>query len=268
MAIRFFAVPNHVDLSASPLGGELHFKAVGSNDALAVTAHAIANTPPFYLTQWGTLFRQDVKLTQVAYNHFDVDVPYTNKKQEKGQWTWDFDTTGGTVHITHAKEERARFPAATAPDLGGVIGLDGDQVAGTDIVIPAMKINVQYKHEKGEITIPQAKFLASITGTVNSAPFLTFEAGEVLFLGARGSDGTEAEASVGYQFAMSANASGTIGGIGGVVKRGHDHAWIRYQDSTVTIGGETRPVRKSAAVYVDRVYEEIDLAGALGFGGT
>lgn len=267
MAIRWIPKPSHVDMTASPPTATLHFTAIGSSSALDVTARAIFETDSTYSTPYGRLYRQDVKLTQTHFNRWDVDVPYGTKQNETGQWTWDFDTTGGTVHITHAKQERGRFPAATAPDMGGTIGLDGDQVTGTDIIIPAMKINVQYKHAEGEITIPQAKYLSSITGTVNNASFLTFDPGEVLFLGARGSDGTDAEASVGYQFAMSKNVSGlTIGAIANIVKKGHDYAWIRYQDDTATTGGETAPIRTAKHVYVDRVYDEINLAVALGFG--
>ena len=267
MAIHFFPKPNFIDWSASPPTATLHYKAIGSTSALDVTAKAIFESNARESTEWGMLYRQDVKLTQVAYNHFDVDIPYGTRQNETGQWTWDFDTTGGTVHITHAKQERARFPANAAPDMGGTIGVDGDQVIGTDVVIPMMKINVQYKHAEGEITLPQAKFFSSITGTVNNTAFLTFAAGEVLFLGARGSDGTDAEASVGYQFAMSQNATGlTIGDVAGIVKLGHDHAWIRYQDDTAEVAGVTHPVRTAKHVYIDREYDEIDMATALGFG--
>ncbi|MDG4904803.1 hypothetical protein P9279_30575, partial [Mesorhizobium sp. WSM4962] len=71
------------------------------------------------------------------------------------------------------------------------------------------------------------------TGTVNSTPMLQNAPGEVLFLGARGSDGTDAEASVSYGFAISSNASGlSFGDITGIVKTGHEVAWIKYKDDT------------------------------------
>jgi hypothetical protein len=197
-----------------------------------------------------------------------VSVPYGTRQNATGEWTWDFDTTGGTVHITHAKQELRRYPTATAPDQQGAIAVDADEVKGIDIVIPTMRMGVTFRHPLGIMTIARAKFLRSITGTTNSTPMLGHAPGEVLFLGARGGDGSNSEANVGYSFAMSENASGlSFGEVASVVKRGHEVAWIRYKDSTATVGGVNRPVRVPQFVYVDRVYDEIDLATALGFGG-
>jgi hypothetical protein len=268
MTFQFFKLPDHIDSNANPPAMTQKWKAVGNSDQNYVHAYALGATPSIVATIYGTIFRQDIQVKQTAYNHFTVTVPYGTRKNATGEWTWDFDTTGSTVHITNAKEEVGRYPTATAPNQRGAIAVDGDEVKGAEIVIPAMKINVTYKHPLGIITIPQAKFLASITGTVNSAPFLTFAAGEVLFLGARGSDGTSAEASVNYQFAMSSNATGlTIGEITGIAKKGHELAWVKYQDTTITVGGVSRPIREPKFVYVDRVYGDVDHATALGFGG-
>jgi hypothetical protein len=266
MAFRFFKLPDHIESNGNPPTLTQKWKAIGSNKESFVHAYALSATPAIVATIYGTLNRQDIQVKQVAYNHFTVTVPYGARKNQTGEWTWDFDTTGGTVHITNAKAEVGRFPD-TAPDQKGAIAVDGDEVKGVDIVIPAMKINVSYKHPLGQITLAQAKFLASITGTVNSSPFLTFAPGEVLFLGARGSDGSTAEASVNYQFAMSANVTGlTLGDIADISKKGHEQAWIRYEDKVQSVGGSSRPVRVPKYVYVDRVYEEVDHATALGFG--
>jgi hypothetical protein len=141
-------------------------------------------------------------------------------------------------------------------------------VKGVEIIIPAMKINVQYKHPQGVLTLAKAKFLNNMTGMVNSDSFLTFAPGEVLFLGARGSDGTQSEATVSYSFAMAPNAEGlTIGGIAGVAKKGWEVAWIRYHDTITTADGKDQPTRVPKFVYVNRVYETIPMATALGFGG-
>jgi hypothetical protein len=172
------------------------------------------------------------------------------------------------VHIRQAKEELRRYPETTAPNQNGAIAVDGDEVKGIEIVIPAMKINVQYRHPLGVITLAQAKFLADMTGKTNSDPFLTFAPGQVLFLGARGSDGTESEATVNYQFAMGANLTGqTIGSIAGVAKRAWEVAWIRYHDTITEADSKDNPTRVAKYVYIDRVYDEIEMATALGFGG-
>lgn len=268
MAFRFFRPPVGVKTRSNPPSETHTWRAIGSNSQDFVNAYAMSATPAIVSTVYGSLFRQDLSVRKEAYNQWSIEVPYGPHKNETGSWTWDFDTTGGTVHITTAREEVARYPSGEAPDQKGAIAVDGDEVKGTDIVIPAMKINVQFKHPLGVVTIPYAKYLNGITGTINEDPFLTFSPGEVLFLGARGADGSESEATLNYQFAMSSNAEGlTIGDIANVAKKGWDTLWTSFEDAEETAGGVTYPIKKPKFVYVDRVYREIPMAASLGFGG-
>jgi hypothetical protein len=267
MPIKFIKKPQFVDTAAAGPSATTHWISHGESNEQTVQLYTLTNTPRIVDTVYGELWRTDITLKQTAYNMFDVDVSYGPRKEEKGEWTFDFDTSGGTVHVTVAKSEIARYPVGQAPDQRGVIGVNGDEIAGADQVIPAMKLNVQYRHPKGEITIPQAKLLASITGTVNSTTFLTFAPGEVLFLGARGSDGTTAEASVGYQFACSPNASNlSFGGITGVAKEGWDVAWVKFEDAIDSPGGNDTSVKYPQFVYIDRIYDRVDFRSVLGFG--
>lgn len=263
--MRIFDLPDGISTTGGESPTEVRrLKIVDVFDKDTAVAYAIASTPSLISTVYGILHREDVRVNRSAYNQWMVEVPYGKRKNATGEWTWDFDTTGGTVHVTQAKEELRRYPIGSAPDQLGAIAVDGDEVKGVEIVIPAMKINVQFKHPLGVITLAQAKFLSDITGRTNSDTFLTFAPGQVLFLGARGSDGSEAEATVSYQFAMAANVTGqTIGSIAGVAKRAWEVAWIRYHD-TIT---DDNPTRVAKYVYVDRVYDEINMSAALGFGG-
>lgn len=266
--MRIFAIPDGISSTGNPPTETHRLKIEGVFDKNTAVAYAIASTPSLVSTEYGILHRDDVRVTQVAYNQWTVEVPYGVRKNATGEWTWDFDTTGGTVHITQAKEELRRYPATTAPNQLGAIAVDGDEVKGIEIVIPAMKINVQFKHPLGVVTLAKAKFLSDMTGKTNSDTFLTFAPGEVLFLGARGSDGSEAEATISYQFAMAANVTGqTIGSIAGVAKRAWEVAWIRYHDTITAADGVDNPTRVAKYVYIDRVYDEIAMADALGFGG-
>jgi hypothetical protein len=268
MSLRIIALPDGIKTTGQSPSETRRYKIIGTPNQNTAASYALAATPAIIGSIYGLLYRQDIQCNQVAYNQWMIEVPYGPRKNVTGDFTWDFDTTGGTVHITQAKQEVSRYPASDAPDQKGAIAVDGDEVKGTEIIVPAMKINVNFRHPLGVITLPQAKFLASITGTTNSDNFLTFAPGEVLFLGARGSDGTDAEATVSYQFAMSKNVTGqTIGGIAGIAKKAWEVAWIRYQDKVVTVGGKDVPTREAKFVYVDRVYEEVAMAAALGFGG-
>ena len=265
--MRIITIPDGIKATAQEPSEVYRYKIVDVSNKNTAVAYAIASTPAIVATVHGILYRQDVQVDRLAWNQWMVEVPYGTRKNITGDFTWDFDTTGGTLHITQAKQEVARFPAADAPDQKGAIAVDQDEVKGTEIIVPAMKINVTFRHPLGVITLPQAKFLGDITGTVNSDTFLTFAPGEVLFLGARGSDGTDAEATVSYQFAMAKNQSGmTIGDITNVAKKAWEVAWVRYTDAVVTVGGNDLPTRKPKFVYIDRVYEEIAMGAALGFG--
>ena len=262
--MRLITPTNGITLNWTPANGTYRFILDAQFNAITAQAYAIAMTPSFVATASGIIYRQDVRLNRTAYNQWAVEVPYDSKKNETGEWTWDFDTTGGTIHISNAKEEVSRYPVGTAPNQLGAIAVDGDEVRGIDIVIPALKINVTFQHPLAVITLAKVKYLSDITGMVNSDTFLTFAPGEVLFLGARGSDGSEAAAQVNYQFAMAKNLTGqTIGSISSVAKKAWEVAWIRYED-TVT---SSLPTRVAKFVYVDRVYDTVAMSAALGFGG-
>lgn len=267
MAFQFFEIPEHLESTANPPTYTSHWKAIETISQTYVHSFALGATPSVIATIYGILYRQDIRVRQVAYNQFDVEIPYAARKSEKGEWTWDYDTSGATIHITNSKETIAKYAVSgTATEHYGAIGVNvgTDDVAGTERVIPALKINVHYKHPTGIITLPKVKFLASITGTVNSDTFLTFAPGEVLFLGSRGQDGTEAEASATYMFAMSSNATGlTIGQITGVDKKGWQTAWITYTEAD----DSGKPSRRPKEVHIERIYDDVAMAAALGFGG-
>lgn len=243
------------------------YHAVGNNDSDFIQAYAVAATPYIIGHRRGTLFRQDLRVTPRGFETWEVEVPYSGARKESGNYALSFDTTGGTLHITNSLQTVNRYTAAgaveAAPDMGGAIGVRGDQIDGVDITIPALKIVATFTHPRGIVTLPTIKNLARWTGKTNSTPFLTFAAGEVLFLGATGNEGSDVETSVAYSFAMSQNITGqTLGNVTGIAKKGWEHAWIWYEDAVVGAA----PVKRPRWVYVERVYEQINMAAALGFG--
>jgi hypothetical protein len=267
MTIRIITLPDGVKTNAQTPTETRRYKIVGTSDQSTVNGYAFAATPGIIATVFGLLYRQDVQSSQTHYNQWMVEVTYGQRKNVTGDFTWDYDTTGGTIHITQAKQEVSRYPTATAPNQKGAIAVDGNEVKGTEIIVPALKINIQFKHPQGVVSLAYADFLADITGTTNSTTFLGFAPGRVLFLGSRGSDGTDAEAVAGYSFAVGKNQTGqTIGDIVGVAKKAWEVAWVRYKDAITVADGKDLPTREPKFVYVNRVYEEIDMAAALGFG--
>lgn len=262
MAFQFRERARMRNSTSNPPTRTLEYVATGEVSDLAVKAYSHAATPQMIATLDGILYRQDVRIEQVGYDTYYVSVPYGPRKTIEGEYRLSFDTTGGTVHLSHSRETVASY-GTSPPSFGQLIDVNGDEVRGADVVIPALKLNVLFRHPQGVVTLAKIKFLASITGTVNSQPFLTFAPGEVLFLGCSGMDGTDTAAEVQYQFACASNETDlTIGGVANVARKGHEKLWIRYQD----VKDGDYLVKQPKWVYRERLYEEIDLAAALGFG--
>lgn len=191
-----------------------------------------------------------------------------------------FDTSGGTQHITQAPKGGVRNGStastaverrygAGAPDMNGAIGVDGDNVAGVDIVVPALQWTETYDVPAAYMTANYIKTVSALTGTVNNATFRSFAAGEVLFMGCSGSQEWDEQKGDGpwnlsYKFVANSNVTNqTIGDITGIEKKGHEYLWIRYE--SVLDGPATTEFKKPKFVYVNRVYRDADFS-QLGIG--
>lgn len=246
--------------SASPSLTKEYFVR-GIDDDYIAKAYAISATDSSIITPQGLLWRQEVQLEHEGFGLWGVSVSYGKENREVGSFKFAFDTSGGTVHITNSKSTRAKFPVDAA-DHKQLIGVHGDQVDGADIIIPALKLSYSFRHPLGTMSEAKARYLAGVTGMVNSVMWHGFQPGEALLLGATGSDGTDSEAEVNYSIAGSKNATGlTIGAIANIAKRGHDLLWIAYKDAVD--GG--KPAVQPLAVYIEQVYDEVDFYAALGF---
>jgi len=234
----------------------------GESNRPVAEAHATATIPIVTVQLTGNLWRQPLSFNWEASTYCVVTATYTREKNQTGSFTWDFDTTGGTVNVKASKSTVNRYPNPGAADHEGAIGVNGDEVEGTEVIIPALKFNVNFRHPLGSINLAKVFQLADATGSVNSDTFFTKPAGSFLFLGATGSDGSEAEASVSYQYAYSKNlAAQVIGGIEGVTKDGWDYAWIEFESDT----DDSKPIRKPLAVHVERVYDRVSYGSLFGF---
>jgi hypothetical protein len=192
-----------------------------------------------------------------------------------------FDTGGATQHVTQAiptagvpnGERRFHTGSPAAPNMQGAIGVDGDSVQGVDIVVPQLTWTENYDVPNAYVTTDYIKSLSSLTGTVNNSSFRGFAAGEVLFMGASGSQQWDSDKgdgpwSLSYKFVASANQGAgktypaiTIGDITGIEKDGHDYLWVRYEDAVEN----NTLLKRPKFVYVDKVYRQVSFA-ALGIG--
>jgi hypothetical protein len=241
----------------------------GSNDRAYIEAMTLAATPTVIVGYGGkVLYRQDPSF-DLNDLHCEIEVPYGPQQKATGSYTISFDTTGGTQLMKASYEVVGKWDAtgdqvATKDDEGGAIGYDKttNEIAGTDVIIPALKLNVAFRHPAATISESRIRTLARNSGKVNSSNFLGFDAGEVLFAGATGSQ-SESEAEVNYAFMCSENVNGLeIGGIT-INKDGWDFADVRFAEDTEA----GKPVKPPKEIYVHRVYRRTNLAAVLGFGG-
>jgi hypothetical protein len=264
MPFHFDEAPDSRQMTAKPPSESRIYIADGEFDPLVVKSYAYGGSPAFVTHPEAVLFRQDIQVDPLGYRLFRVTVPYAPKKDEQGEFSFNFDTTGGQIHIKASKSTVNRYAATGSPaDHKQAIGVHGDNVDGVDIVIPAMKIDCQFSHPLGVVTLNYGFFLAEITGRVNSDMIFGRQPGEILFLGARGSDGTTAPATLNYSFAYEKNLAGLVfGAINGVQKDGWDYVWLEFEGQV----SNGKPARPPKQVNVERVYDRVPLATLLGFG--
>jgi hypothetical protein len=269
------------------------WKLFGSNDDLVIHADINATLTRDSLF-WDYPQNPNMRLQAESYSveylgddAWQLEVSYVKEGAEDPEQpdplrrTRSFDTGGGTQHITQAQpthgfpqgEHRFHTGTPAAPNMNGAIGVDGNSVNGVDIVIPALTWTETYDVPHQFITADYIKNLSKVTGTVNNATFRTFPAGEILFLGASGSQEWDSDKGDGpwnlsYKFSQSPNAGPgqtlpaiTVGAITGIEKAGHDYMWIRYEDD---VASQTL-IKKPRFVYVNKVYRRANFA-QLGIG--
>lgn len=230
----------------------------GTESDAVVRATVEATIPAMY----AGLVIQNYHIAHQGGGLWEVTVRYGKREpKQPGESSFSFDTGGGTTHITQSLQTVAKYPE-DAPDFKGAIGVNNNSVEGTDITIPVYHFKETHYIPVPLVTPVYKATLFALTGKVNAAPFKGFAPGEVLFLGASGSQRGQDDWEITFSFAASPNATGLpIGDITGIDKKGWEYLWVRYQD----VEDENVLVKQPAAVYVEQVYPYGDFA-LLGIG--
>lgn len=262
MAITFDERPGTRRSTSNPPTFELEYVCEGEFDSGVVKALALSLTAPLVAIAEGILFRDNIVLREIGFRLYYLTVTYSQKPPQFGSYTFGFSTTGGTLHITHSKSTVNKYPG-TIRSHNQAIDVDKDnRPRGVTKTVPACLLRYTLKHPAGVVNETTAVALAGVTGMVNSTLWHGFQAGEALFLGAEGSDGTDSEAEITYNVAAEKKLQDlVIGAISGIDKDGHDLLWVWWQDNVE--GGE--PGTKPRGVYVERIYDRTNFALALGF---
>lgn len=191
-------------------------------------------------------------------------VRYTStefERPEVGESTFSFDTSGGTQNITQSLETIASYAAAgTAADFKGAINATPDGVRGVDIVVPQYAFEESHVLANATVDTAYKAALYGLTGKVNSDTFRGFSAGEVLFLGARGSTRGTEDWQISYRFVASPNLTGiSVGDITGIAKKGWEYLWANYRD--VEDATAKALVKRPVSAYVEKTYETGSFSG-------
>jgi hypothetical protein len=242
---------------------ELRFVVSGTDDDVAAHLELLNVAPVVY----AGLVRQSSHLERLAETTWEASVRYgVYEPPQTGDSSYSFDTGGGTQHITQSLGTVGVWAAAGVfpPSFRGGIGVTKDGIEGVDITVPVYNFSETHYIDAALVTGAYKAALFYLTGTVNNGSFRGFAAGEVLFLGAAGSQRGQEDWEIAYRFAASPNVLGLqVGDIGGIAKRGWDYLWIRYADIEDTAAKML--VKRPLAVYVEQVYPYTNFAG-LGIG--
>jgi hypothetical protein len=258
----------------------LTYIASGSDDDLAIKAAVEAFAPETY----DDLPRQSVQIEPIAEEYWDASVRYAKSTSTGGsssstppagsdEYTYSFDTMGGTQHITQSLETVGSYADSSipsAPNFNGAIGVSNTngnaEVQGVDITVPIYNFSETHYLTTEQVTPEYKGTLFQLTGKVNNATFRGLAAGECLFLGASGTlHGTETDTGasgdweITFRFAASPNKTGiTIGNITGIAKKGWEYLWVRYAD--VEDLDAMAMIKRPVAAYVEQVYQEADFS--------
>lgn len=248
----------------------LRFKVAGTDDDAAVFSAVADESPPKHNGKERKSIEIEPQGAGLWFAEVEYEVPGVKERPdpEGGSETLylpevSFDTTGGTHHIEHSLQTVGKFMESTgdtAPDFGGLVGVNDGDVAGVDVVVPKLEWSERHYFVPGAITFPYIKLLSAATGTVNSTKWRGFDAGEVLFLGARGERSKPEMWTVEFGFAAMQNVvhpnSLKVGDIIVDTKKGWHHLWVHCREEVDESATEKKIVKKPYAVYVEKVYPE------------
>lgn len=244
---------------------DLSYVIMGTRDDTLARSFLAAMTPTVY----SNLLRQSLQLKETAPETWECTVRYgATKEPEKGDWKWEFDTTGGNQKITQSKENVHNYAPAgkNAPDFKGAIGVTDDSVEGCEIIVPQFKWTETHQLDAATVTWTYSQTLYDLTGKTNAAAFRGFGIKQVLFHGAKGSQSAKNPdlVEMTFSFAASRDAAGlVVGDINGIAKKAWEYLWVRY--GTIEDTYAKKLVKRPTSVHIERVYDSGDFS-QLGIG--
>lgn len=243
----------------------LLYWARGTTDEAIAKSLVRAVAPQFYTGADAagnpkTLIRQQFDCRPQHNDFFYVDVSYG--PIDRVQSSWQFDTSGGSHHITQSLETAGAYGNGAQPtNFKGAIAVTGGgkNVEGCDIILPRFVWSERHVVADALVTQPYVNSLADLTGRYNNAAWRGFPTGEILFTGAQGDKTGQDDWNIAYNFSRSPNRYDyDVGGIMVGVKLGWHFQWVLYEEQADDNIHEL--VQHPKAIYIERVYEPADLS--------
>lgn len=232
---------------------------------------ALAAAPATLNVNGTTLLRGAATVENLDHEKCTVAVDYGVQQSDGTSLplpSWEFSTGGGneTMFVSLSTKQRilASGLSGTAPNYYGAVNVTDSGAQGVSRVVPSYNFSETRYWDPAFVT---GAFKANIfycTGGVNAAGWGGFNAGEVLFLGARGSLTLGGWWQITYNFSALPNlANGSIGPFNGVYKDGWDYLWFLYDE--MEDSSAKRVVKRPVACFVEQVYARKNFYGLLGF---
>lgn len=249
-------------------------------------ALAAAIAPLAYVAGVETLVRQAINIKPTGFDCWRAEVDYgpegdedSQEQPEPGTWKFSFDTTGGRHRVTKSKQTISRhWKSGTdeAPDLEGAIEYDGERVNGAEIYVPNLAFTITAYYDPMAITPAFMKTIGRASARMNTDTWLTFDPGEVLFLGGKAEGDIPTVAgqrvapiAVQLFFEMSENITNldpsfTLGDPQAQIDaRGWDYVWYRFKKQI----DDDQPLLTPVHAYVEEMYDPLAFGAFFGFGG-
>jgi hypothetical protein len=188
-----------------------------------------------------------------------------NQPLQPGESSFQFETTAATSLITHSRKtvQSKKAGGGTPADFKQAINYNGAEIAGADIYVPTFSFAETHVLPASVVDQAYKAKLFRLTGRTNKSTFRFFAAGEVLFLGASGSQRGSEDWEISYRFACSENMTNLkIGDITGINKKGWELLWVYFVDAE----SENILIKNPDQVNVEEVYQDGEYDD-LGIGG-
>lgn len=172
------------------------------------------------------------------------------------EWTWSISTEVRNVDSVIDPSKQLHYPVHAS--VGSVIGFDGEQVEGVDVLRPSTTLVV--KKNYSFIGPYQREIIQASMAKVNFDMWFGYFPGQVLFIGADIRQVRTSMWEVTYQFNIKHYVGLQYvqlytGELVWINPYPHDYIWFRYSD----IDSGTSVQRGIKSVHMARVYDPADL---------